>query len=1630
MNNRTTVAERLLQVQQAMQSGLSLDELLDDFADKLRPGHRTLMQRASLSVFFDKALFESVIDQAKIEPFDVFVKDPDIACVDPRKEIFRVKDSAIARNARDWLANGGRRTEIRDYLSAVHRYLMSAHLEWIDDLFRLRFQLVAEPARGLTELIRQFTEADTAFNLSACHALMLVLRDLDEITAGDVHAEVRLLNDEQREFWRERAPYIAVRGRYIDEYTRSTPYQQRRAIADRLEPLLASRTEWMFPVYGAGGHGKTMFVRWLIARRCLPYDNRIPVAKLDFDAINTAKLSAYPWLILPKLAEQLNWQMSGIYDGLVGRYAGFMPVLLPPSLVPPDVDIDGIMRELESDPTLDQDVIENFAAPLRLKPAIVVLDTIEAPVLHYSSTFAAILAMFRAIKGEHGSGLLKLVMCGRYNLKQEPHKFLEDGDPDPVRLGPFSAVESRLYLTHSRRIAPSLVEAISSKASGNPFLLSLLSDIVIKRSISRPEDIDVMEAKYDYLIERVIEWIPEEQWQVRWVVRYGVVPRRLTKHFLECVMKSHIRREVAWASRETYRDHLTDCSHVFRRSDTPELEIDTDMLWMQLRSYADSEGWLRADESEVCFQPEVIVPMRELLQKEELIRELHHEAASWFERQASKQKSDPIAWANNIADVFYHMKELRLPGTQAWFADVLSTPEGTNPQARVPLLEEVLTILLPPPESALGEETASPIMAPRFMWLAHYELARHGAGIGWGACRPARSLDNIRMHLHTMRILEDDANFEAPTGRETDAVRLIGLSVALDGLDHSRARQLTDDLADIACGLADADRYTMHVLRARMLSTDNVTRAASDYRSAIELALGTGHLDWRVLNEACGYLIGFGHTRVGLALLSDAIERADTVPIDALENAAELHLRARSFAQAEQLALRAYAETRTATPDKRYSTFGSERLLILCSVARGFEPRSPARVEGRPPRGQGPVRSAQYEEVVGLNAAYDYFIDTAYARLQRASSEYAGCGDRAGAAHSLLLAVWICKELRGDWIGALELADRFPETRSDALYIERQHLRSLVLRKSSESAQLVKTTELTWYQHVVALLTATDRRNDASHLVGWLEHVKEVDYPPLRYAALHWFRSLPRLDAVQGFEAELLQLVPLPQPGASDYFARVFNCIEMLRCLGSPRTASLIDEAFTEAFSKNAWVTERLIDAAHRLGHALDDKVDLILAQCRRFAGHPRDVATRVRLANVLLERGKTHLVERLGPLPEKLPECLQGSIYEALAGFNLWMAGRRDASSEARVRLATRTMLALGREADAGRMSRQIRLGQVDVLSTDSDHYVVPMELLSGSLGRIGDGRIGSISDAQHLVSERREETIHCMRDALPVPAMSAPLVELAAGSSVNQSIPWELAIPRSCVCFRSNRNLRARTPSGVGDIIADALPRAFRRVAHYFAPTVVAIFRPPSFYQKVRQRGFDAVSSRSLAEIMRSHGLKAFEPELNSLASVRDALIRQQPALIIVQAPIVERRGRLSIDLPMPTSSDRGDPPALDVELCGSLIRLAREDDEPVVFLAPPRPTHELEAARQLLLRNQFAADLARRTHVRAVMCAGLFEPSQVEQAAERLANLVASRPRLSELLMLYRNELEGDHFCTDAAMLFTSDPKAVLK
>ena len=237
------------------------------------------------------------------------------------------------------------------------------------------------------------------------------------------------------------------------------------------------------------------------------------------------------------------------------------------------------------------------------------------------------------------------MIAGRYDPgeiadtgERVPGYSVEFAPPCSVSLAPFSAAESRQYLVEKRHLPaddPRLAVA-SERAGGSPFALALYADLLHTRPDLPVDELRTYpSADLAYLIERVLERIPDPY--VHWLLRYGVVPRRLTWTYVKDVMAKRLKE--ATSGVETYdksnNDPLPEHKKqtLFRRDllrpGEPLKALDE--IWKNLTQYASQSSWVSRvdnDPNILLFHPEVLNPMRWLLREHQrdAFRLLHADA--------------------------------------------------------------------------------------------------------------------------------------------------------------------------------------------------------------------------------------------------------------------------------------------------------------------------------------------------------------------------------------------------------------------------------------------------------------------------------------------------------------------------------------------------------------------------------------------------------------------------------------------------------------------------------------------------------------------------------------------------------------------------------------------------------------------------------------------------------------------------------------------------------------------------------------------------------------------------------------------------------------------------------------------
>ncbi|WP_219414411.1 peptidoglycan-binding protein [Pseudonocardia nigra] len=558
---------------------------------------------------------------------------------------------------------------------------LAAHLrargEDVEALHALR--LVDEDEAA--ELVRALgREADAVLDIAGYQKILDALVATDRPTPGPGLAALR----------GDRLAYFEARAMWEAEWCQSARYLPRPPAEVALRRLLDDEGPRVLLLQARGGMGKTMQMRWFVARHCVPEPLRVPCALVDFDRIEPVKAMRYPWLVLLEIASQLDQQVPGGYFAdLLASDGVFLPMLqrhtrkAVSTLHPGAVDGAEVLARF----------VSSLAAVATGTPVVVVLDTLEEALLRPAGDPGALLEVLSdlldAVPG------LRLVLSGRYDLQGRLGPFARrHPHAEPLNLGPFAPAEAGRYLTTVRGLhRPDVVDAIVAQSEGVPFTLALFADFLGLAPATTAAEITAFEQpRLMYVIERIVERIAEPG--VRWLLRYGVVPRRLSFDFLTGVVAPQLADSMAGTSPHDHpeRDQRpVDRSIRIWPTDVPVPESPAAWraLWDELCRYANTSSWVSPDGPDaVSFHEAVLEPLRELLRPHPVFRLLHADAAAFFERRAREQ---PHEWSAAIREAVYHRFQAEGPAAEAfWGAAVAEAWRSHGPITVAEVAGEVL----------------------------------------------------------------------------------------------------------------------------------------------------------------------------------------------------------------------------------------------------------------------------------------------------------------------------------------------------------------------------------------------------------------------------------------------------------------------------------------------------------------------------------------------------------------------------------------------------------------------------------------------------------------------------------------------------------------------------------------------------------------------------------------------------------------------------------------------------------------------------------------------------------------------------------------------------------------------------
>ncbi|MFC9947528.1 AAA family ATPase [Streptomyces pratensis] len=850
---------------------------------------------------------------------------------------------ARTQNGQYELTDSDRSTYFREWLKPTPSGLM-AELEALerdiaehwgaagDAVEQLRHLLLGAPEQAVSLFDKLFAQADKDGDFPACEDLVDVLGDPDRAAR---------LSPELRERFLNCSGYVRVRSFWAADYARAAQYLPPDGLAEQAERLLQGRHR-VWQMYAPGGAGKTMQLRWLVARHWVPADRDVLCARIDFDFVSARAIGRHPWLMLLEIAEQIGRRFPGkLFERLDG-YAAYRVLL--------DRRPSRLAREVAQDITLlDSDAVEKelvnaFADRLNRvrpgKPVVLVIDTLEELLLQGPAEAAQLLRLLaRLLQRCHG---VRVVLAGRYDLRKSVPEVLNEmggGEVAHIGIPPFTSEQTRIYMAQRGITDLELVRAAENKSQGLPFTLALCADVIESDPEITPETLTAWgEPHLRYLIERVVCRI--EDTQVRWLLRYGVIPRQLRFEDVRDVMMRWLAAGISGADQvddpRTDAHHLQGSTEVFPTAPEVLTALQVEKAWQRLLDYASASSWVSrhaGDDSVVVFHPNVAAPMRELIGHQPVARQLHLAFALHFEGQAD---ANPDQWLTYTREALYHLFHAgHHRATSAWHNAVRRADEQNDFEGMRELADEVLQSnyvqgtqpqLLPSGEQLISHTTliAAHLAAASSLVLKQAEETTYN---------PADPLWNeIRHRLAVVEQLRAKApTLDVQSNSAEQLLRACLLS------SHERHQEAADIVhAALREEREDRWRERLQVTLARIQTALHDGEAESTYRSALSTALTRSATtsQWLISLELAQQLERQGNIAQAVELEDQVVTPAQPESAPGRSRITLRHHERMSALQSRALLAKARSQLRSFTPTEALTTLQRPELLAVSPSQR------------------------------------------------------------------------------------------------------------------------------------------------------------------------------------------------------------------------------------------------------------------------------------------------------------------------------------------------------------------------------------------------------------------------------------------------------------------------------------------------------------------------------------------------------------------------------------------------------------------------------------------------------------------------------------------------------------------------
>ncbi|WP_322781112.1 hypothetical protein [Frankia sp. Cas4] len=573
-----------------------------------------------------------------------------------RKNQFRLEATKRENCLEDW-----RREECKQDKSAELRdlsaKLASYQRERNNRLEYLRHLMIADQPEAKRLFGAEFDAADRARDFARFRDALGILGD-----------DFRVDRTGLRDYYDRRATYLRRQQYWSVEHRRSAHFLPPSGWREQVERLLSNdggvRGWYMF---GADGSGKSMGLQWLIARRCVPEhpgeeaggDRQpadIPCAWVDLDALDPVILGRHPWLILLPIAAQLQLHTdTANFSVLLEKNEMFASLLRQTE---PSEQLAVAARLLPGDPfsaNAERAAKEEFITKLNYgssnQPVVVVVDSVDVLFkFDEEKTFV----LLRLLADVHSKcPTLRLILAGpcpellTSGLETIGARPADGSDVlgwfaglEKIEVTNFDEETARRYLREKRGIEDDdLVTTGVLMAGGSPLALALYADLytdlIDHNGEVTPLDTDGQQV-LPHLLERVSQSIVDPA--VRWLLQYGIVPRRLRFEAVRTVMRPYFERVG---------------------------EDELDRIWAGLLAHAGILPFLQHsvdDPEAVVFHSHTRRWMRELIAEKPVFKDLHRAFAEAFLRKSVDfEPGRGAEWVSCYREVVYHKFQCAAP---------------------------------------------------------------------------------------------------------------------------------------------------------------------------------------------------------------------------------------------------------------------------------------------------------------------------------------------------------------------------------------------------------------------------------------------------------------------------------------------------------------------------------------------------------------------------------------------------------------------------------------------------------------------------------------------------------------------------------------------------------------------------------------------------------------------------------------------------------------------------------------------------------------------------------------------------------------------------------------------------------